>query len=138
MVNGHRQVGRRRLAFAPELGHYLFADEYIVDWRIAETDDSGAWESRLDRFARAVLLPATGLTGRWNELRANGDDLRAAERHRMILRPALALLCDAVRGGLLTVPLVSALADDLLASQYRLPFVPGGFAAWAEQNGQLR
>ena len=39
VVNGQRQVGRRRLAAAHELGHYLFADDYTVDWRIGEQDD---------------------------------------------------------------------------------------------------
>jgi Zn-dependent peptidase ImmA (M78 family)/transcriptional regulator with XRE-family HTH domain len=78
VVNGHLHVGRRRLALAHELGHYLFADAYAVDWRIAEQDDDAAWETRLDRFARAVLLPASGLRPMWAELRAQGDDLRTA------------------------------------------------------------
>ncbi len=33
--------------------------------------------------------------------------------------------------------LVSELVDDLLASQYRLPFGPGGFAAWSDESGVL-
>ncbi|WP_170160609.1 hypothetical protein [Prauserella muralis] len=37
--------------------------------------------------------------------------------------------------GLLTVELVDALADDLLSSQYRLPFRPGSFKSWAQENG---
>lgn len=51
------------------------------------------------------------------------------------VRRTLGLLCDAIRDELLTVPLVSAVADDLLANSYRLPFGPGGFAQWAEQEG---
>jgi Zn-dependent peptidase ImmA (M78 family)/DNA-binding XRE family transcriptional regulator len=77
-VNGALRVGRRRLAAVHELGHYLFADEYAVDWRIAEQEDESVWEARLDRYARAVLLPADGLRGRWPELREHGDDLRTA------------------------------------------------------------
>ena len=76
VVNGSLHVGRRRLALGHELGHYLFADEYNVDWRIAERDESDVWESRLDRFARAVLLPAIGLWTRWSQLRESDDDLR--------------------------------------------------------------
>ena len=57
----------------------------------------------------------------------------AGERN-IAIRPTLALLCDAIREGLLTLPLVSALADDLLTSQYRLPFQPGGFERWAAEN----
>lgn len=78
IINGHLHVGRRRLALAHELGHYLCADEYTVDWRIAEQHDDEIWEARLDRFARAVLLPADGLADRWSELRAHGSDLRTA------------------------------------------------------------
>ena len=51
------------------------------------------------------------------------------------LKPTLALLCEAIGKGLLTVSLVSALADDLSASQYRLPFRAGGFERWAKENG---
>ena len=51
------------------------------------------------------------------------------------MRPTLALLCDAIRQDLLTVKLVSALADDLLASSYRLPFGPGDFERWVTDNG---
>lgn len=40
-----------------------------------------------------------------------------------------------IREELLTVPLVSALADDLLRDQYRLPFEPGGFAEWCDREG---
>lgn len=65
----------------------------------------------------------------------DGADRRAAHCHGISLRPTLALLCDAIRSQLLTVKLVAALADDLLMSQYRLPFGPGGFEAWAAENG---
>lgn len=65
----------------------------------------------------------------------DGAARRAAEDHEISLKPTLSLLCDAIRGGLLTVALVSALADDLLASAYRLPFGPGGFERWAAENG---
>lgn len=50
-------------------------------------------------------------------------------------RRTLALLLDAVRIGTLTMTTVSAVADDLISTKYRLPFDVGGFAAWAEANG---
>lgn len=67
----------------------------------------------------------------------DGAGRKAAEDHGVLLKPTLALLCEAIRGGLLTVQLVSSLADDLLADKYRLPFGPGGFARWARDLGQL-
>ncbi|HVQ92605.1 MAG TPA: hypothetical protein VMU51_16340 [Mycobacteriales bacterium] len=60
---------------------------------------------------------------------------QAARRNGVALRPTLALLCDAIRADLLTVRLVAAIADDLLASSYRLPFPPGGFEKWATEHG---
>lgn len=59
---------------------------------------------------------------------------KAAQDHSVALRPTLALLCEAIRLELLTVKLVSALADDLLATEYRLPFTAGGFERWANDN----
>ena len=62
---------------------------------------------------------------------------KAAQTNNVALRPTLALLCDAIREELLTLPLVSELADDLLASKYRLPFKPGGFETWAKENNMF-
>jgi predicted nucleic acid-binding protein len=67
----------------------------------------------------------------------DGAGRRAAQQSGVRCKPTLSLLCDAIRQGLLTVPLVSALADDLLAGVYRLPFGPGGFEKWAAENGLL-
>ncbi|MBD4635670.1 nucleotide-binding protein, partial [Xanthomonas citri pv. citri] len=49
----------------------------------------------------------------------------------------LGLLCEAIRKEQLTVPMVESLADDLIMGDYRLPFGPGGFKCWAEQQGLL-
>ena len=67
----------------------------------------------------------------------DGAGRRAADHYGVAKRPTLALLCEAIQSGLLTVQLVSALADDLLATDYRLPFGAGGFEAWAKDQGQL-
>ncbi|HEV8558602.1 MAG TPA: XRE family transcriptional regulator [Actinophytocola sp.] len=68
LVNSHMKVGRRRLALAHELGHYLIADDYTVDWRVADySDHTLPMESRIDRFARALLLPGAALTRKWPE-----------------------------------------------------------------------
>lgn len=67
----------------------------------------------------------------------DGAARKAARDYDIALRPTLSLLCEAVRQGLLTVKLVSALADDLIATQYHLPFPPGGFERWAGDLGML-
>ncbi|WP_431974943.1 helix-turn-helix domain-containing protein [Micromonospora haikouensis] len=73
VVNGDLRVGRRRLALAHELGHYLIADPYTTDWRVASTE-ADALEARLDRFARALLLPEADLRERWAQWSAGGDE----------------------------------------------------------------
>jgi len=64
LVNSHNKLGRRRLALAHELGHYLAQDQYTVDWRVADHAHEDV-EARLDRFARAFLLPELGLREAW-------------------------------------------------------------------------
>ena len=71
VVNGTHPTGRRRLTLAHELGHCLFGDEYSTDWRVAEAP-AAQREGRIDRFARALLLPAAVLGNRWR----GGDDTR--------------------------------------------------------------
>lgn len=67
----------------------------------------------------------------------DGAGRKAARENGVRLKPTLALLCDAIRKDLLTIKLVSALVDDLLASEYRLPLGIGGFERWARENGVL-
>lgn len=59
----------------------------------------------------------------------------AAQRHGISCRGTLSLVCDAVNQGQITIAMASALADDLLESEYRLPFKRGEFMPWAKDNG---
>ncbi len=78
VINGSMRVGRRRLALAHEFGHFLVADEYTVDWRVAEQTNPERGESLLDRFARALLLPALGVRQAWQSCLGEEDrDLRS-------------------------------------------------------------
>lgn len=78
VVNGDLATGRRRLAVAHEFAHYLLADEYTVDWRVAESKEPESWEAKLDRFARALLLPKRGVLDAWRNRAECGDDIRTA------------------------------------------------------------
>ncbi|GGP56791.1 hypothetical protein [Saccharothrix coeruleofusca] len=62
---------------------------------------------------------------------------KAADRFGVEHVGTLGLLCEGIRGGLLTVPLVAQLADHLMEGDYRLPFRPGGFEKWASDHGLL-
>lgn len=73
LVNSALAVGRRRLAAAHELGHYLIADDYTVDWRVGDHSGSERTEVLLDRFARSFLAPREGLSQTWVDARSNHD-----------------------------------------------------------------
>jgi Zn-dependent peptidase ImmA (M78 family)/transcriptional regulator with XRE-family HTH domain len=78
IVNGDRHVGRRRLTLAHELGHYLFADEFSIDWQVADPDQPDNRESKIDAFARALLLPARALERAWSDHKERDLSLREA------------------------------------------------------------
>jgi Zn-dependent peptidase ImmA (M78 family)/transcriptional regulator with XRE-family HTH domain len=78
IVNGSLHTGRRRLALAHEWGHYLVADDFSMDWRVAEYQDSQRREYLLDRFARALLLPAAAVRAAWTDYTSGDGDLRTA------------------------------------------------------------
>ena len=59
------------------------------------------------------------------------------EEYGVEVTGTLALLCEGIRQGMLTVPLVSRIADDLLATEYRLPVQPGQFESWATDQGWI-
>lgn len=62
----------------------------------------------------------------------------AASQKKMVLVTAtVPLLCDAIRARKLTTVMVEALADDLLESEYFLPFGRGGFRQHVMENGLL-
>jgi predicted nucleic acid-binding protein len=112
------------LEFDTELAAFAWYEQRLVGSDLRNTGECGV-------LALAETTPGAV---------AVVDDRVAAKAGRskgVTVRGTLALLCDAIRAGLLTVPLVSALADDLLVNEYRLPFQPGGFARWANDQGLI-
>ncbi len=98
LVNSHAKVGRRRLALAHELGHYLVADGYTVDWRVDNhSDQSVPLESRLDRFARALLLPEAPVVALWKKYTEYVDARSAAVRIASEYRVDMATLARRLR-----------------------------------------
>ena len=98
LVNSHMKIGRRRLALAHELGHYLISDDYTVDWRVDNhADHSVPMESRLDRFARALLLPKTVLVRQWNDWVTRYQERGAAIRLASGFRVDMATLAKRLK-----------------------------------------
>jgi predicted nucleic acid-binding protein len=67
----------------------------------------------------------------------DGPARAAARRYGVRCQGTLRLLCDAYNEGQLSASVISEIADDLIAGEYRLPFKPGGFLAWAREHGLL-
>jgi Zn-dependent peptidase ImmA (M78 family)/DNA-binding XRE family transcriptional regulator len=84
VINSNRAVGRRRLALAHELGHFLIDDQYTTDFRV-DSDSGEALEGRMDRFARSFLLPAEALREQWSasEHGVRGAAVRLASAFRV-------------------------------------------------------
>lgn len=98
LVNSHMKVGRRRLALAHELGHYILADDYTVDWRVDNhVDNLVPMESRLDRFARALLLPGVDISRRWEDQVERYDVRSAAIRLASEFRVDMATLATRIK-----------------------------------------
>jgi Zn-dependent peptidase ImmA (M78 family)/transcriptional regulator with XRE-family HTH domain len=112
VVNSDRAVGRRRLALAHELGHYLLADEYTVDWRVGAWPDSQRTEWLIDVFARALLLPADSLRSRWAELKAResirDSAVRTASEFRVDMSTLAARLSELDLAGAEELSLIRA------------------------------
>jgi predicted nucleic acid-binding protein len=59
----------------------------------------------------------------------DGPARNAAKKHGIPCRGTLGLVCDAVNQNHITIVMASALADDLLESEYRPQFKRGDFLA---------
>lgn len=62
---------------------------------------------------------------------------KAAQKAKVPCKRTLALLCQAIRDGLMTTESVSEVVDDLIVTNYRLPFGRGEFISWAVEQQLL-
>lgn len=76
LINSSRAVGRRRLSAAQELVHVMVGDTYRTDLSVDRIDSEDQHEARIDRAARAFLLPER-LRAQWEET-ARSDGVRIA------------------------------------------------------------
>lgn len=67
----------------------------------------------------------------------DGAARRVASEYGVEVKTTVALLCELVRDGRLSFELAATIADDLLRTEYRLPFGPGGFRMFVLENDLL-
>lgn len=94
-VNSSAKPGRRRLAAAHEFGHFLLADDYVIDHKIAGVDETRL-EGLIDRFARALLLPPK-IETLWRSLRSEKGDRSAAVIMASMYRVDMSTLAHRLR-----------------------------------------
>ena len=112
--------------------HELRTEEQLAAFAgfAAQLMSEGRNEGETAVLAIAATMPAQAVL----------DDsvaYKVAQQAGLSCKRTLALLCEAVRGGLLTNKLVSHIVDDLIETEYRLPFAPGEFIPWAIAEGLL-
>jgi predicted nucleic acid-binding protein len=128
--------------------HVWLADILHHDWIRVVTIESVSELRAYSHYARRLVGDDGRNTGECGVLalaEVHGmvaiiDDsagYKAGTANGVSARRTLGLLCDAVENELLTLGMVSAVADSLLQTDYRLPFLPGGFAQWAAATGRL-
>lgn len=133
-----------------ELNHQvseIAALRQVLDasWITVDRSDDIAFLSTFARYADRLVVGSKNLgecgvlalgAVKGHEVVLDDNVARAiAEEEGIPVTSTLSLLCKAIREGQLTVPMVEKLADDLIAGDYYLPFSPGGFRAWAYQEG---
>lgn len=78
-------------------------------------------------LALAETMPARAVIDDWVAC-------EIAKKTKVAFSRTLNLLCEAIHSELLTVDFVSDIADELIRTNYRLPFGPGEFEAWAARE----
>ena len=78
-------------------------------------------------LALAQTLPARAVIDDW-------DTCEIARKGKVVFSRTLNLLCEAIHSELLTLDFVSEIADELIRTEYRLPFDPGEFKAWTARH----
>lgn len=135
---------RRQSHELPVLRQVLDADWITID-RNSDLEFSAAfarYEQRLvptnseENIGECGVL-ALGRTRGYETVLDDGVARTIANEEGIPVTATLQLLCQAIRSNHLTISMVEALADDLLAGDYYLPFEPGGFRRWALENGLI-
>lgn len=133
---------KKQVHLVPALRQVLDADWISVD----RSDDMpflvafAKYEQRLavgDQNRGECGVLALGKTRSFEVVLDDSAPRAIAEAEDIPVTATLPLLCKAIRERQLTVPMVEALADDLLEGSYYLPFSKGGFRQWAIQEGLI-
>lgn len=137
-----RQEMQQGVAKHPHLKRVLDAD-WIETRSIEDIAETVAFAKYAERLVvghrnrgECGVLALADVHG-WTAIIDDDDGRSVGLEFGVSVKGTLALLCDAIRAEYLTVALVSDIADDLLATNYYLPFRPGGFAYWAYEQGMV-
>ncbi|WP_020392514.1 hypothetical protein [Kribbella catacumbae] len=133
---------KRQIHQLPALDQVLSAD-----WIHVDRSDDVAFVMAFARYEQRLAVGeqnlgecgvlALGNVRGFETVLDDGVPRNLAKDEGIRVTATLPLLCRAIREERLTVPMVEALADDLLASTYYLPFETGCFRQWALEQGLI-
>jgi predicted nucleic acid-binding protein len=106
-----------------ELVAFAFYNERLVDRPPVNTGECGVLALAEVNAAVAVI--------------DDGAARALAEERGVAVKTTVSLLCDLVLGGYLSLAAVERVADNLLRTEYRLPFGEGKFRQFVVENGYL-
>ncbi len=130
---------REGLHLHPRIQTVLDAD-WIEPYAIttdAETEAFATFSSRLvsgDRNVGDAAVLAVAQTAPARAVIDDSDACDIASKEGVAFSRTLNLLCEAIHSRLLTVGFVSEIADEMIRTDYRLPFGPGEFRKWAARE----
>lgn len=119
-----------------------------ADWLAVDRSDDAAvvvrtarYEARLAADGRnrgeCAVLALAGVRG-WTAVVDDGEARKLAREDDISYTTTGRLLCQAIRTGQLTAASCAAIGDDLVRTEYRLPFGSGQeFLEWAVREGIL-
>lgn len=141
------QAVERELADGQHVHNYLGA-VLEADWLSVDRSDdldlvvrTANYEARLAADGRntgecAVL--ALAVVRGWTAVVDDSEARKIASEDGIAYETTLSLLCQAIKSKQMTPAVCEAIADDLVRTQYRLPFRSGSeFLSWAIRNGVL-
>lgn len=102
---------------------------------------TATYEQRLAGNGRnrgeCAVLALAGVRG-WTAVVDDAEARKIAKEESIAYATTAKLLCEAIKSGQMTASSCAAIADDLVRTEYRLPFDSGqGFLDWAVRHGIL-
>ncbi len=120
-------------------------DVLAADWVVKDRSDDLPFVAAFSRYEERMVVGdanrgecgvlALGEVRGYETVLDDAVPRSLAQEHGIRVTAIVPLLCQAIREGKLTVPMVEKVADDLISGEYYLPFGPESFDATHWRTG---